>query len=385
VTPSVRLIASEERGAALPLAMVTLALLASLLISLSIQTTTEPLIASNQLQTAQAQALAEAGIERALWAVQRPEAADGLPSPLPNTVPPPYDGSRLIALSTDGNPSGGFRLTVSPGAAPNERQVLSTAWVPTDDAGDPRPKAHRRISATLWRVRVPADIAPCALCAQGDLTLEDAVRIDARMDVRCGGKSGSWSSGNAYVAPGAQVLGSDGDSRQGQPADAAIAWSFGRADLVALKRLARARGAYYQGTVVFDSSNRVPDGLVFVDTSTGAPVTGATPAEELARVEIRGGAFRGWLVVAGTLEVSGDARIRGLAYSLDGFAYRGAAPGGIEGQVVAAGLRGGGTTFSRTGGGAALTFDCAAARDGDGTVPATWRLKAGTYREPPDP
>jgi hypothetical protein len=385
VTPGVRLVASEERGAALPLAMVTLALLASLLISLSIQTTTEPLIASNQLHTAQALALAEAGIARALWAVQRPEAADGLSSPLPNTVPAPYDGSRLIALSTDGHTSGGFRVTVSPGAAPNERQVLSTGWMPTDDAGDPRPKAHRQISATLWRIRVPADLAPCALCAQGDLTLQDTVTVDARADVRCGGKWGSWSSGNVNLAPGAQVLGLAGDSRQGQPADAATAWSFGHADLVALKRLARARGAYYQGSVVFDSSNPVPDGLVFVDTSTGAPVTGATPAEELGRVEIRGGAFRGWLVVAGTLEVSGDARIRGLAYSLDGFVYRGAAPGGIEGQVIAAGLRGGGSTFSQTGGGSALTFDCAAARDGDGTVPAGWRLKPGSYREPPDP
>jgi hypothetical protein len=393
VTAGVRLIKkSDERGAALPLAMVTLVLLASLLISLSILSATEPLIASNQLQTAQAHALAEAGIERALWAVQRPEAADGLPYLLPNPVPAPYDGSRLIALSTNGNISGGFRLTVSPGTAPNEREVLSIGWMPTDEAGDPRPKAHRRISATLWRVRVPADIAPCALCVLGDLALDDAVTVDARADLRCGGKWGSWSSGTVSVASSAQVLGSDGndtpnetsDYRQGQPAGAAIAWSFGHADLLALKRLARARGTYYQGTVIFDSSNRVPDGLVFVDTTTGTPVTGVTPAEELARVELRNGAFKGWLVVAGTVEISGDARMRGLVYAQDGFAYRGVAPGGIDGQVVAVGLRGGGTTFSRTGGGTALTFDCAAARDGDGTVPAGWRLKAGSYRDPPD-
>jgi hypothetical protein len=73
-----------------------------------------------------------------------------------------------------------------------------------------------------------------------------------------------------------------------------------------------------------------------------------------------------------------------LAYALDGFAYRGEAPGGIEGQVVAAGLRGGGVSFSRTGGGSALMFDCAAARDGDGTIPAGWRVKAGSYRTDPD-
>jgi len=393
VTGFVRHIRSDQRGAALPLAMVTLALLASLLLSLSMMSATEPLIASNQFHSAQAHALAEAGVERALWAVQRPKAPDGLPYPLPATVPAPYDGSRLIALSANGTTPGGFRLTVLPGAAPNERRLLSVGWVPTDDAGDMRPKAHRRITATLWRPRVPAESAPCALCVLGDLALDDAVTVDARTDQRCGGKLGAWSSGAVSVAPSAQVLGPDGndvpnetgDYRQRQPAEAALAWNFGDADLLALRRLARARGTYYQGMVVFDSSHPAPDGLVFVDTKTGAAVTGATPADELARVELRGGAFKGWLVVAGTLEVSGDARLRGLAYAQDGFVYRGTAPGRIEGQVVAAGLRGGGTTLSRTGAGSALTFDCSAATDGDGTVPAGWRVKAGSYREPPDP
>lgn len=386
-----RLSQSDERGAALPLAAITLALLASLLISLALMSATEPIIASNQLLSAQAHALAEAGIERALWAVQRPEAPDGLPHPLPSSVPTPYDGSRLIALAVGGNAAGGFRLTVGPGAAPNERQVLSVGWAPTDAAGDPRPKGQRRLSATLWRVRVPAEIAPCALCAVGDVALDDAVTVEAGSDLRCGGKLGAWSSGAARLAPGAQILGPDGNSvpnepgdyQERQPAETANAWTFDAADLLALKRLARARGTYYQGAVVFDSSNPAPEGLVFVDTPTGGAVTSATPADQMARVELRGGAFKGWLVVAGALEVSGDARIRGLAYALDGFAYRGGAPGGIEGQVVASGVRGGGVSFTRTGGGSALSFDCAAARDGDGTVPPGWRVKAGSYRDLP--
>jgi hypothetical protein len=389
----VRLIRSDERGAALPLAAITLALLAGLLISLASMSATEPIIASNQLLSAQALALAEAGIERALWAVQRPDAADGLPSPLPNAVPAPYDGNRLIALAVDGIGAGGFRLTVSPGTAPNERRVLSVGWAPTDDARDLRPKGQRRITATLWRVRVPADLAPCALCVLGDLAVDDAVTVDSRADLRCGGgKIGAWSSGAANLAPATRILGSDGndvpneagDYQQAQSAGTAAAWTFEAADLLALKRLARARGTYYQGAVVFDSSHPAPEGLVFVDTSTGGAATAPTPADQLARVEMRGGAFKGWLVVAGTLEISGDARVRGLAYALDGFAYRGEAPGGIEGQVVAAGLRGGGVSFSRTGGGSALMFDCAAARDGDGTVPAGWRVKAGSYRTDPD-
>lgn len=383
----------EERGAALPLAIVTLVLLSSLILGLSVMSATEPTIAANQLRTAQARALAEAGVERALWALANPEAPDGIPDPLPAMIPPPYDGSRLVLVAAGSVPLGGFRLTVGVGAAQNERSVLSVGWAPTDDAGDPRPKAQQRITGTLWRLRAPAESAPCALCVRGDLEVAADVTVDARTDARCGGKRGAWASGAVSMASTAKVWGADGndtpneagDYAQAQPADAALAWNFTDADLAALKRLARARGSYYRGSVLFDASRPAPDGLVFVDTASGAPVTDATPAAELGRAELRGGVFRGWLVVAGSLEISGDARLRGLAYAQDGFAYRGAAPGGIEGQVVAAGARGGAASISTTGGGPAITFDCAAASGSDGTVPRGWTLKPGSYREPPEP
>ncbi|MDP2700897.1 MAG: hypothetical protein Q8P98_02385, partial [Candidatus Rokubacteria bacterium] len=73
----------DERGAALPLAIVTLVLLSSLILGLSVMSATEPPIAANQLRTAQARALAEAGIEQALWALANPEAPNGLPDTLP--------------------------------------------------------------------------------------------------------------------------------------------------------------------------------------------------------------------------------------------------------------------------------------------------------------
>ena len=384
---------TDERGAALPLAVVTLVLLSSLILGLSAMSATEPTIAANQLRTAQARALAEAGLDLALWALAHPEAPNGLSNPLPAAVPPPYDGSRLIVVAAGGAALGGFRLAVFTGGAKNERDVLSVGWAPTDDATDTRPKAHQRIAATLWRLRVPAESGPCALCVRGDLELGDGVTVDARADARCGGKRGAWSSGLVSVRPSTKVWGADGndapnemgDYVQAQPADAALEWIFTDVDLVALKRLARARGSYYRGSVLFDTSRPAPEGLVFVDTATGAPVTGGTPAAELARVELRGGAFRGWLIVAGSIEISGGARVRGLAYAQDGFVYRGAPPGGIEGQVVAAGVRGGSTSLSGAGGGSTLTFDCAAAAGGDGTVPGGWMLKAGSYRELSDP
>jgi hypothetical protein len=383
----------DERGAALPLAIVTMVLLSSLILGLSVMSTTEPTIAANQLRTAQARALAEAGIEQALWAVANPEAPNGLPDPLPTPVPPPYDGSRLVVIAGGVGPLGGFRITVSAGASQHERDVLSIGWAPTDDATDTRPKAHQRITGTLWRLRAPAESAPCALCVRGDLDVTAEVTVDARADARCGGKRGAWSSGAVSVAPSAKIWGADrndtpneaGDYVQAQPADAALAWNFSDADLLALKRLARARGSYYRGSVSFDASGPAPHGLLFVDTASGAPVTALTPAADLARAELRGGAFRGWLVVAGSIEISGDARVRGLVYAQDGFAYRGATPGGIEGQVVAAGVRGGSANLSTTGGSPTLTFDCAAASGGDGTVPRGWILKAGSYRGPSDP
>lgn len=393
MTDSVRRLGIDERGAALPLAVVTLVVLSSLILGLSVMSATEPIIAANQLLTAQARALAEAGIDQALWALSHPEAPDGLADPLPPVTPAPYDGSRLVTLRAGGVPLGGFRVAVLAGAAPNERKVLSTGWAPTDDAVDTRPKAHQRVAGTLWRLRAPAESAPCALCVLGDLEVAGDAAVDARADASCGGKLGAWSSGAVSVAPSARVWGRDGndapneatDLAQGGPAETALAWIFTDADLLALKRLARARGSYYRGSVVFDASRPAPQGLVFVDTLSGAPITDATPAADLARVELRGGAFTGWLVVAGSLEISGEARVRGLAYAQDGFAYRGAMPGGIVGQVVATGIRGGSTSLSRTGGGSALTFDCAASAGGDGTVPRGWMLKAGSYREVPGP
>jgi Tfp pilus assembly protein PilX len=69
----------DQRGAVLPLAMMILVVLSTVLIALSGLTGQEPLIASNHVMVVQAQALAEAGLERALWALSIPESAEGIP------------------------------------------------------------------------------------------------------------------------------------------------------------------------------------------------------------------------------------------------------------------------------------------------------------------
>src|SRR5262249_56133169 len=69
VTPESRMIRPfrDERGVALVMAMLTLLILSVLVIAFSFLSSTEPTIASNQLRVAQARALAESGLEQAVW------------------------------------------------------------------------------------------------------------------------------------------------------------------------------------------------------------------------------------------------------------------------------------------------------------------------------
>src|SRR5687768_4837641 len=70
----------DERGVALPMAMITLAVLTTLMLAFAVLGTSEPIIASNHSRTATARALADSGIERAAWALGNPAAAGGIPA-----------------------------------------------------------------------------------------------------------------------------------------------------------------------------------------------------------------------------------------------------------------------------------------------------------------
>ena len=71
-------ILTDERGAALPLALIAMVMLTTLIVAFSVLATTEPLIANNQLTVAQARAVAESGVERAIWALNNDTNASGL-------------------------------------------------------------------------------------------------------------------------------------------------------------------------------------------------------------------------------------------------------------------------------------------------------------------
>ena len=87
-----RNVSIDQRGVALPMAMLALLILSSVMIGFSVLGATEPTIANNQLMATQARALAEAGVERAIWALNNPTEPKGVPSGGP--IPRLYDGSR---------------------------------------------------------------------------------------------------------------------------------------------------------------------------------------------------------------------------------------------------------------------------------------------------
>ena len=380
----------DQRGAVLPLTMMILVVLSVVLIALSGLTGQEPLIASNHVMVVQAQALAEAGLERALWALSTPESADGIPWSA--KAPAPYDGSAFLGVATEsGALLGGYRLTVT-GEGDRQREVTVVGLVPGDVG--PLGRARQDISATLIRLRFPAP--PAGLSVRGGLTIGDGVSIDARADGSCGDRAGTWSSGVTTTAAGAQIHGRSGDTaipneptdiRQEQPVGVFDELAFSAAELLALKAVARVRGTYYQGAVTFDAARRIPDGVIFVDTGSGQPITDATPASDLATVTIGdgaagpGGVFRGWIIVNGSLSIAGDATLRGLTYVADRLSQTGVAR--LVGATMVGHVRTATPSLvdARPAGDAAVAWSCEEGRTGGGLIPSRWMVKPGSYRE----
>ena len=413
----------EERGVALPMAMMTLVILAALAVAFAVLSSTEPTIASNQLRVAQARALAEAGVERAMWALtegkRNPGATSSITYPLTGAAASPYNGGSLVAVSSSGGSAvGGFRVTVTQGGADcpsaNERCVTAVGWVPTDTGSDTRTKAHQRITAVLMDLQInPLDM-PCALCVRGDIQVGGNSTISAREDTSCGNRFGTWSTrvldgagnvvspGNTTIASGAAgVYGADGNSTANQASDMAVQQNQATFDsnamtpaqLNALKALAKARGTYYQGSVTFNSSNPMPDGLIFVDTVSGNNITPSTPDSDYALVDIHGNAgtgpnnsFRGWIIANGGISISGNVQISGMVYSVNDISYAGTGTGYISGQMISQNVRDTVATVvdTNTIGNSSITYNCNDARTGGGVLSPNFLMRPGSYREVSD-
>ena len=315
-------------------------------------------------------------------------------------------------------------------------RVQAVGWAPTDpiaSPGDTRSRAHQRITATLMRVRNIAADGRCALCVRGAAEIEGAAAIDARAvagDPACGvasrrARPGMFSAGPVSMTGGV-VYGSNQPASgpnhsnrvSSSPADiggpydilapggsddpalreAFDGFALAPDELDGLRRLARSNGTYYRGSVSFDSAHRLPSGIVFVDTADGQDASSATPDAAATRVTVAGSAasgpgnvFDGWLIVNGSLAISGPIQMNGLVYAIGDIQHAPSGPGRLEGQMIAAHVGSGPATRiagSGPAGHAVIRMNCAYVKNGGGGagfVPQTWSILPGSYSEQGSP
>jgi hypothetical protein len=398
----------DQRGVALPMALLALLILSTLVIAFTLLASSEPLIATNQKLVAQARAVTESGLEQAIWALNNPTDPNGLPNPLPGIVAP-YDGNTPIPILANGTQIGVAFVTVTNGTNPNERNVVAVGWAPTKSGSGS--KAHQKIQATVYKFIYNATPPPASLTVQGQINITGNTNVDSRADTSCGNKDGTWSVGSTTVGGAGDVYGADGnnvanqsalsgitDVKQNVPPSAFAPFLLKNQDLDSLKAMAKAAGTYYSGAAVsnltFNAGNKLPNGIIFIDTVSGVNIdangANTTPTPDFADVSIDGnspadpsGIFRGMIIVAGKLSISGDFHGRGLVYAVNDLVYQGVGTGLIEGAVISQNIRDIDSTTidTNTGGNSSIIFNCGYASNPTGQMPQGFTVQPGSYKE----
>jgi Tfp pilus assembly protein PilX len=387
----------SQRGVALPMALLTMLILSALIIGFSMMAASEPVLANNQLQVAQARGVAESGVDRAIWALNNPANANGIPNPLV-TPAAPFDGTTAIPVMVNGAQVGVFTVSVTNGATAGERNIVATGWTPTNTGAGSKVKQKIQVTVLQSRFLDP----PAALTVRGEINASGHALIDSRADTSCGAKVGTYSEGATTVGGSAAIYGADGNNVQNQAGDMTQnapdasfnPYTYSNTELDALKALAKQNGTYFQGTVSFNSSNQIPNGIIYVDTVSGQNIDkngpNTTPISDFASVDIHGnapldtsGIFSGMLIVAGSLSISGTFQMHGTVYMLNDFTYLGTGTGQIVGAVVSQNIRDTSATSidANTGGNSTIIWNCNYAKTGGGQLPQTFTIETGTYKE----
>jgi hypothetical protein len=403
----------DERGVALPMAMITMGILTSLMVVFAVLGTSEPQIAGNHMASIQARALAESGLERALWALTQGEVATPPGGALVNSGPPnytialapPYDGATFVVVSS----IGGFKVKVDSGAACapacqiNEKVVTAVGYVPNDT----KPTAVKKITARVTRTKWIDPV--CGLCSGAEspngttpnIKVGGNAHVNATTSAHGGLSAGAFCSGVTPVAAAATTKNGtvtlngnpdlyappylEGEAAVQTNATFPDTMTFSDADMATLKSLAKAKGTYYQGAQNWTSPP--PNGIIFIDTPSGNPLTNASPESDLFTVDIHGNwgtGWSGWLIVAGSIHISGQVTMRGLIYAQNDISLNGTGGGGITGAVISTNRK---DTLSSTiadsvdVGNAPLVYDCQAVRSGGGQISQNWFVKPGSYQE----
>ena len=390
---------SDERGMALPMTMIVLTLITTLALAFLALAATEPVIANNHMMSAQARAMAESGIERALWAL----SSGTVPEPMVNAVADaPYNGDAANFIAV--NNTGGFTVRIENGPGTNERTIIAVGYVPTTTTAGYVPNATNyvarkeiRLTATKFKKLDP----PCAICAGGEQPpgAYTDIRIGGAAEVRASAETGASFCGDAPL-PQAAAISQGSVSMNGSPdltappggqaaiqdgGSALTGMIFSDAEMAMLRDMAKATGTYLQGSQSFSSPP--PNGIVFIDTPSGNPFNQNSPSSDIINVDIHGNwsqTWSGWLIVAGSVQISGNVSMTGLLYAQNDVILRGTGNSGFTGAVISTNRMD--TLSSRVAdgediGNAPITYSCPAVRDGGGTITQKWFTKPGTFRE----
>jgi hypothetical protein len=384
----------SEAGIALPMTLILMALITSLTVAFLAFTSAEPVIAANQMANTQARAIAESGVERALWALSKgttnPGFGGSLVDPLPNPVPAPYNGTYVA------NGVGGFKVTVVTGPGANERTITSVGYVPNDT----NPVAIKKIQTVV--THIPIINPPCAVCAGGEAPPGASTNIQvggsASISAAAGANNANYCAGMATPTAAAYSQGTV--STNGTPNLTAPSGGSPTAtnqapenftpfiltndDMAMLKSLAKANGTYYKGNQTW--TEPPPGGIIFVDTPSENVLTANSPSSDLITVDIHGNwsaGWNGWLVVAGSIQISGNTTLNGLIYAQNDVTLHGSGGGAITGAVISTNRVDTQSTNIDTDdiGNAPISYNCPAIQDGGGTIPRNWFVKPGTYKE----
>jgi hypothetical protein len=381
-TRSIPDILRNERGIALPVAMLALVLLMSLSLAFLVLGQTEPVIGNNHHRAAQARALAEAGLERAIWALTNSTDANGIAGSLVGIAPSPYNGSVFHTLNT-----GGFTLKVANTlGTPHLREVVSFGFSPAQTGPG---RAVSAVSAQLISLPPLYKNAPCGLCVNGIMSLSGNMQADAgTSDARCGPKFGAFSSQTISISGSADVYGTDTGTKNEPGIDYREHGTFdfvlskvpaGQSDVDTLRTVAKTMGTYIQpgSTSLLDLSG-VPDGILFVDTTDGSNFV---TASNKANVNIGPGwaansPFRGWVVVLGDIDFDGNfGGIEGILYAQGHVTSTGMGASAVVGITIVENVL---NVPTFTPGNSKFIFDCGASL-GANQTPIGWFLKPGTY------
>ena len=389
IHPTLKTSITNERGVALPMAMVMLVVLSSLMVAFAVLGRTEPMIASNQMQTAQSLRLADSGMQLAMWALNNStDATYGINmasmtwnGAATQAASGKYNGTTWTTLGT----TGGFTVMVQWQAWPTngqyERTITAVGWNPSNAT---TANSHRKIQAIVQKGVVTPLELPCVVCVAGEVQVNGSAAAFNSSSGACPGKTPpqfaiQTINGVSYNAhPGFQGYGTSGDAALNTTTDTSQ-FKYSSDALAKFKAYAQSHGTYYNGTI-----GSLPLGagpyVVFIDTTDGSEFTNSTPPGHQGVLNLSGNqTFNGTVIVAGTANISGNITVNGLVYALNDLSVSGTVT--VNGGMVSENRRDTSSTNIDTdySGNIQMNYDCSKIQN----IPFTtaWVVKTGGYSE----